>query len=258
MNDRTYGLVLSGGGVRGLAHLGVIKVLEEQGIYPSYISGASAGAIVGAFYAAGYSVDDILAFFRSTSIFSINKYAYRKPGLIDTDKFYQIFKTYFPKDRFEVLPKKLFVAATDILAGKTRFFHDGPLIKAVLASAAFPVVLSPILIDGVLYADGGITNNFPVEPIVAHCDKIIGIYVNPLEKIKASALTSSKSVLDRAFKIGMANLSIQKFSSCDLMISPEKLSRLGTFSMGHLDEAYQIGYEAALEQLEDIRKLKAL
>ena len=256
MKEPTYGLVLSCGGIRGLAHVGVIKALEEEGIYPSYIAGASAGAIVGAFYAAGYSGEDILAFFHKTSIISIDKYAYHKPGFIDTDKFHQTFKEYFPEDNFKSLNKRLFISATDILAGKTKFFHEGPLISAILASAAFPVVLSPMLIDGVLYADGGITNNFPVEPLLHHCDKIIGVYVNPLREIGAEELTSSGNVLDRAFKIGMANMSIQKFSHCDLVIAPKKLSRFGTFSMSHLDDAFEIGYEAAKEKLEDIRKLK--
>ncbi|MBK8501155.1 MAG: patatin-like phospholipase family protein [Saprospiraceae bacterium] len=256
MNEPTYGLVLSGGGIRGLAHVGVIRALEEEGIYPGYIAGASAGAIIGAFYAAGYSCEDILAFFHETSIFSIDKYAYGKPGFFDTEKFYQIFRTYFPTDDFKDLAKKLFVSATDILAGKTKFFHEGPLIHAVLASAAFPVVLSPMMIDEVLYADGGITNNFPVEPLLAHCDRIIGVYVNPLNKIKAEELTSARNVMDRAFRIGMANMSIQKFSHCDLVISPEKLSRFGTFSIRHLDESYEIGYEEARKHLDDIRRLK--
>jgi len=256
MKEPTYGLVLSGGGVRGLAHVGVIKALEEEGIYPSFISGASAGAIVGAFYAAGYSVEDILDFFHKTSIFSIDKYAYGKPGFFDTDKFYQIFKAYFPKDNFKYLKKTLYVSATDILTGRTKFFHEGPLIHAVLASAAFPVVLSPMMIDEVLYADGGITNNFPVEPLLAHCDKIIGVYVNPLDRIEAEELTSSRHVMARAFKIAMANMSIQKFVQCDLVIAPEKLKDFGTFSMSHLDDAYQVGYEAAMEQLDDIRELR--
>ena len=114
-NDLAYGIVLSGGGVRGLAHIGVIKALEENGIYPTYITGASAGAIVGTFYAAGYPCEEILDFFHSTSMFSINNYTYRKPGLLDTDKFYKIFKKYFPEDRFEALKKSLYISATDIL-----------------------------------------------------------------------------------------------------------------------------------------------
>ncbi len=123
----------------------------------------------------------------------------------------------------------------------------------MLASAAFPVVLSPLRIDGVLYADGGITNNFPVEPLLAPCDKIIGVYANPLRKIKSEELTSSMSVLERAFDIGMASLSIHKFNHCDLLISSEKLNRISTFSMGHLDAAYAIGYETAVEQLQELK-----
>lgn len=256
MSEINYGLVLSGGGVRGLAHIGVIKALEEEGISPSFISGSSAGAIIGAFYAAGYSPDEMLDFFHRSSIFSFNKYAYGKPGFLDTNKFYEMFKAYFPEDNFGALKKRLFVNTTNVLTGKTRYFHDGPLIPAVLASAAFPVVLSPFEIDGELYADGGITNNFPVEPLLVNCQKIIGVYVNPLDIIVASDLTSSGSVLDRALKIGMNNISIQKFSQCDLVISPAALSTIGVFSTSLLNESYLIGYEQAKRQIEEIRKLK--
>lgn len=256
MKEPVYGLVLSGGGIRGLAHAGVIKALEEEGIYPSYISGASAGAIVGAFYAAGYNGEEILAFFHETSIFSINKYAFGKPGLIDTDKFQEEFQAYFPEDNFKSLKKKLFVSATDILAGKAKSFYEGPLINAILASAAFPVVLSPVMIEEVLYADGGITNNFPVEPLLTYCDKIIGVYVNPLGTVKAEDLTSSRDVMDRAIKIAMASMSVQKFHYCDLVIEPEKIGDFSTFGVSHLDESYALGYEEAKKQIELIRKLK--
>ena len=254
-NKPSIGLVLSGGGVKGLAHIGVIKALEEEGIFPRYISGASAGSIVGAFYAAGYSPDVILQFFKTTPLFSFNNYAYGKLGLLNSDKFYEILKTYFPKDNFESLQKQLYVSATDILVGKTKFFHEGPLINAILASAAFPVVLSPIIIDDILYADGGITNNFPVEPLIGQCDKIIGVYVNPLNEIKSKDLTSSRILMIRAFEIGMANTSIKKFNQCDLVIVPEELKNMGVFSMSHLDDAYEIGYKTTKERMKDIVKL---
>jgi NTE family protein len=250
MKSTTFGLVLSGGGVRGMAHIGAIKALEEHGIYPSHIAGASAGAIVGALYSGGYSCDEMLAFFKNTSLFSINNYAYQKPGLIDTDKFYKIFQKQFPEDRFESLKLKLFVSATDIVAGKNKIFDKGPLIYAVLASSAFPVVLSPLLIDGTLYADGGITNNFPVEPLKAHCDKILGSYVSPLKKIKPSDLNSSISVLDRAFSIGMVSMSEQKFQFCDLLFIPPTLNKFATFSKSNIDEIYLIGYSEAINKLE--------
>jgi NTE family protein len=250
MTKTTYGLVLSGGGVRGMAHIGVIRALEENGIYPEYIAGASIGAIVGAFYAAGSTCDEILEFFLNTSMFSVNKYAIRKPGLLDTEKFYKIFKKHFEEDRFEALKKRLFISTTDIVEGKNKIFNTGELIYPMLASAAFPVVLSPIEIDGVLYADGGITNNFPVEPLIPHCSHIIGSYTNPLSKIKPNELSSSMSVMDRAFKIGMTSMSARKFQHCHLVISPEKLNSYGTFSMNHIQELHEIGYQEALQTLK--------
>ena len=247
--ETKYGMVLSGGGVRGIAHLGVIKALEERGIYPELIAGASAGAIVGAFYAAGHSWEDILHFFKSTSMFSWQNYTYRKPGILDTDKFEHLFATYLPGDSFASLTKTLFVSATDIEKGKNVIWQEGSLVRKVLASAAFPMVLSPVQIEGTFYADGAITNNFPVEPLLPLCDTIIGSYVSPLPIVQPGELTNSMAVLERAFKIGMAALSESKFQHCDILIAPHQLNEVGTFSMNRIDEVFEIGYEAACQQL---------
>lgn len=250
----TYGLVLSGGGVRGVAHIGVIKALEEHGIRPEYISGASSGAIVGAFYAAGRGWEETLGFFRDISIFSWGNYAHGKPGMLDADKFRAGFEKYFPEDRFEALKMKLYVVASDLIKGRSRVFHEGPLISSLLASSAVPGVFSPVVIDGTLYSDGGITNNFPVEPLLAHCDRIIGVFVNPLKQVTPHELGTSFAVLERAFSMDRTSHSIRKFDDCDLVISPESLAAFGTFSTQHVDEIFRIGYEAALRKLEDYEK----
>lgn len=250
----TYGLVLSGGGVRGVAHIGVIKALEEHGMRPGYISGASSGAIVGAFYAAGHGWEETLEFFRDISIFSWGNYARGKPGMLDADKFRKGFEKFFPGDRFEALKKKLFVVASDLVKGRSRVFQEGPLIRTLLASSAVPGVFSPVVIDDSLYSDGGITNNFPVEPLLAHCDRIIGVFVNPLKQVTAQELSSSFAVLERAFSMDRTSHSIRKFDDCDLVISPESLAAFGTFSTKHVDEIFRIGYEAALRKLEEYGK----
>jgi NTE family protein len=252
MNQQEIGLVLSGGGVRGAAHLGVIKALEEKDIQPSYVSGASMGAIVGAFYAAGHSSSEILDFLTNTSMFSYQHFAYRKPGLINTESFYDKFKEYFPEDRFEALEKTLYICATEMVKGKSKFFHKGPLIKSIFASAAFPGMLSPIVINEKVYADGGIINNFPVEPLLSHCDMIIGCYVNPLEKVKAEDLDSTTRILERAYDIGRSSMTDSKFHHCDILIAPPSLNKYGTFSLSQMDEVFQIGYEAAREALEGV------
>jgi NTE family protein len=90
------GLALSGGGIKGIAHISTLKAINEQGIKIDQISGTSAGAIVGALYAAGHSWEDILEFFTQTSVFDISKFAYGKPGFIDTIKFEKDLRHYLP------------------------------------------------------------------------------------------------------------------------------------------------------------------
>lgn len=254
MGELKYGLVLSGGGVRGIAHVGVIKALEEHGIYPAYISGASSGAVVGAFYAAGYKTDEIMKFFLKTSLFSVRNYTVRKAGFLDTIKFYKLFKKYFPEDDFAALEKSLSIVTTNMITGKSKYFHKGPLILPLLASAAFPGVFSPIRIDDDLYADGGIVNNFPTEPLMSDCDKIIGVYAQPLKEVKAKDLKTSFAIMERAYYISRASKAWQKFNDCDLVISPNSLNQYGTFSMNRIEEIYQIGYDSAITELAHFSK----
>lgn len=244
------GLVLSGGGARGIAHIGVIKALEEHDIFVTDISGTSSGAIVGALYARGYSWGDILAFFKALPIFHFKRYARNKPGFIDSSKFYKDFKDFFPKDNFNVLEKKLFVLATNLLEGSSRIFFEGELIKPILASASFPGVFTPVIIDNKAYIDGGILNNFPVEPLIKICDRIIGVYVNPLESINTNDLKHSYQVINRAYDISFENQCRSKFSQCDLIISPKKLKDYGVFDLRTIDAIFNIGYEAAKKLIE--------
>lgn len=245
------GLVLSGGGMRGAAHIGVIKALEEHGISPTHISGTSAGAIVGALYAAGISWSDMLHFFKTTNIFRTNRYAFNKPGFIDTEKFYDDFKVFFPKDDFSVLKKKLFITATNLTEGTLKIFSKGQLIRPVIGSASFPGLFTPTEINGKFYIDGGVLNNFPVEPLKKHCDKIIGVFVNPLEKIGIENIKHSFTVLERAYKIKAVTASLVKFSECDLVIYPEELANYNIFGMNHIDTIFDMGYLAAKKTLEE-------
>ncbi len=109
--------------------------------------------------------------------------------------------------------------------------------------------------NGTLYADGGIMNNFPVEPIMAYCDKIIGVYVNPVKKIEKEDLHSALSVLERAYDLSRSNISIHKFGLCDYVISPESLNRYGTFAVNQMDEIFNIGYSETIKFLEENYKL---
>jgi NTE family protein len=249
------GLVLSGGGARAAAHIGVIKALEENGIYPTHIAGTSAGAIVGALYAQGIGWLEILNFFKTTPIFNTNRIAYNKPGFIDSAKFYDDLKAYFPIDDFNVLEKPMFITATNVIDGTLKIFSKGQLIKPIIASASFPGVFTPTKINDSYYIDGGILNNFPVEPLIKDCDQIIGVYVNPLKKIRIKDLKHSYSVVERAFKIKSSSESILKFSDCNFVISPENLINYGTFDMNNIDAIFNLGYTTTKEVLKNDKTL---
>ncbi|MEJ1222469.1 patatin-like phospholipase family protein [Sediminicola sp. 1XM1-17] len=243
------GLVLSGGGVRGIAHIGAIKAMEEMDIYPTHIAGTSAGAIVGALYAEGYSCEKILEFFKKVDLFTFGTYALKKPGFFDSDKLFDIFKKYIAHDTFEGLKMNLFITGTNILEGTPKIFHKGPLIRAILASAAYPGVFTPVKVDGQYYVDGGVLNNFPVDAIQKHCKTIIGVYVNPFEKLEISDLKHSYNVMDRALQIKMKDGLSSKFNACDLLICPATLVNYGTFSFKNADKIYELGYKSAKEAL---------
>jgi len=252
------GLVLSGGGVRGIAHIGAIQALEENNIKPNYIAGTSSGAIVGALYASGYSCNKMMQFFNRVKIFSLNKYAINKPGFIDTEKFYDDFKSYLTTDNFDNLNKKLFVTATNLLSGKLKIFRKGELIKPILASAAFPGVFTPVKINDDYYIDGGVLNNFPVDLISSYCNKIIGVYVNSFDTINCTNLKHSYNVIERALKIKSANDSIKKIKACSLIILPKDLSNYSTFYMANFNEIFKLGYDATIKVLESEKGIRFL
>jgi NTE family protein len=243
------GLVLSGGGVRGVSHVGVIKALEEHNIIPTHITGSSAGAIVGALYAYGYNYKEILRFFETIQIFDIKKYALGKPGFIDAEKFYPEFKSYLKEDSFNALHKLLTITATDILNGNLKTFSSGELIKPILASAAIPGVFAPVKIKNSYYVDGGTLNNFPIESLKSSCNIIIGSYANWVDAITIKELKHSHHVVERALKLRALKDDYSKFKGCDLMILPKALSKFGTFDKKYLNTIFNIGYNATKEAL---------
>lgn len=249
------GMVLSGGGARGLMHVGVLRALAEEGVEPQVIAGTSAGAIVAALHAAGYSAEVMLEFFVRKNPFRVSKLSLAKPGIFDTEKVVADFLEYFPEDSFETLDKPIFLTATDIVAGRPEIFATGRLIPAILASASTPALFAPTEIDGHWYSDGGIINNFPVEPLLGHCNSILGVYASPLRLIQEPSLRSSFAVAQRAFEIGSYYSSKRKFHHCDLLLCPSELSGYGTFETKNFANIEEIGYRVARGHMDTILRL---
>lgn len=241
------GLVLSGGGVRALAHIGFIQVLLENNIVPNRVAGTSAGALVSALYAAGYQPKEMLLFFKQTPLLKLSLYALHKPGIMDSDKYALFFEKFFPENSFESLKYPLTVTATNLIEGKLDYFSSGLLIKPLIASSALPPIFSPIEIDGKLYSDGGILNNFPIEPL-ENCDKIIGSFVNPIAKIDKSEINSSLKLLYRVYHIGLEANNLKKFNRCNYVFAPVELNKIGALDSNSIQKAYELGYSLAKKE----------
>lgn len=250
-----FGIVLSGGGSRGLVHAGILKALSEAGLAPDCISGNSSGALIGALYAAGYDWEETLRFFDDTNPFRFSRFALRKAGFLDSDKIVEDLRRWFP-ETFEELGRRLFVVATDLIAGELVTFSTGLLLGPLLASASMPFVFTPTQHDGRLFVDGGVLNNFPIEPLIGKCDVILGVYASPLHDA-SGAFGSSFAVTQRAFAVGMYHASRRKFDQAALVLCPPDLARYGTFDIKRHREIAEIGYQAASERMDDIRRLLA-
>ncbi len=250
LQSKSIGLVLSGGGVRGMAHIGVIQALNEYGISANIVSGSSVGALVGALYANGNTVKDMLAFFKETPLFKYNFLTIVKSGFIDTDRYVEIFKGYFPENNFAALERKLYVVTTNLQKAEQRFFSEGELIRPLLASAALPPLFSPLELDKELYADGGIMNNFPLEPVKNKVDYIIGSNVSIVGELEKKDLKNSIQLTGRVTGLMIYAINQEKLESCDLMFAPKTLEHIGVLDRKGLEKAYAIGYEHAIQELE--------
>lgn len=245
---KKVGLVLSGGGIRGIAHLGVIKALIKAGIKISAISGTSAGSIVGALYAAGIGPDEALDLFSKTKLLKFIRPA-GSLGLVSIEHTSSLFKEIFTENLIERLKIPLTIAATNFSQGKLVYFDKGPLIPAIQASCAIPGVFRPIRIDGQLFVDGGILNNFPVEPLLGTCDFIIGSSCNHLKPI--DNLTKITSLIARAGLMTINKDMEQKSALCHLLIEPKGMGEISTFDMKKAETIFWLAYEEALKSLKN-------
>jgi len=246
------GLALSGGGARGIGHIGILKALEEFGIKPNIISGASSGAIIGALYASGLSSDEILKQFTNNRFLTYFRPAFSN-GFIKMNNLVNLYLEYFPTNSFEDLKIPLVVNATDLNRGKTIYFSKGELITPILASCCIPVMFQPVEFEGLTLADAGILNNLPVEPLLQSCDFIIGAHTNPFDS--SQPLKSIKSVMERSLLLAIHTNVKEKIKYCDIFIEPPHLNKFTTFDIGKAKEMFQIGYDYTMSMKEQFEIL---
>jgi len=280
------GVVLSGGGAKGLAHIGVLKVLEEQGVQVDYITGTSMGAIVGGLYASGYTASELDSIFSSIDATAlIRDYIPRISKSFYEKKNDEIYALTLPFDKFKIgLPKAFsrgmynynlmnrllahvrhvrdfndlnipfLCVATNIETGKPVLIDSGYLPQAILASGAFPSLFAPVLIDDKHLIDGGIVNNYPIEELKAlGADIVIGVDVQDGLK-DIDAISGAADVLLQISNYSTINQMKNKIGETDIYIKPD-ISGYTVVSFEEGKAIIQRGVTAAEAKLDEIKKI---
>lgn len=254
MNFEKVGLVLSGGGTKGIAHAGVLKFLKEKNIDVDILSCCSAGSIVGSLYAAGKSPEEILDFFQSVYFFNWKHFAFNQPGLVSSVIFKNYLSPIFQDKKLGDLDKEIKIVATELVSGTQKIFDENfKVVDAVIASCSIPGITTPYILGDEMYCDGGVLNNFPADIIRENCDKLIGVFVSPPHEIKMDDLKTIKAIVSRSYDLLSYRIEKIKFDYCDWFISSQELSNYGTFERrkDRLEEIFNIGYEAAKESFSE-------
>ena len=244
MGARRIGIVLSGGGARGIAHLGVLKALKEFGVKLSMISGTSAGAVAGALFASGMEPEAVLDRIRAGRLIRNLRPSWQTSGLFSLDVLQRLVAETIPDDNFSSLSMPLTVAATNLGTGTIRYFSEGRLTLPLMASCCIPVVFSPVVIDGERYVDGGVLNNLPVEPLVGKCDFIIGSHCNPVSGTFSGK--TMKSVAERSFLLGVGFNTRASRGHCNVFIEPPALDRFSAADFTSARDIFDAGYRHTL------------
>jgi NTE family protein len=281
------GLALSGGGARGLAHIGVLKVMEEAGLKPDYISGVSMGSIIGAMYAMGYSADSLISMLKSTDwnlllsdripenriIFPEKKHFYnsivslpvtrqkiRLPtGLISGQQIENALGYYFwpaaTVSDFSKLPVPFLCISTDVGTGQKVVLKNGYLPDAIRASIAIPTLLTPVILDSMLLVDGGVVHNYAATELRdMGADIIIGSYTG----YRQNSVETSES----AYGIMKRIIFISSFASfekekreTDILIEPSIKDYPTLAFDNNVDTIITAGYREALKYKNRFRRL---
>ncbi len=253
---RALGVVLSGGGARGYAHIGAVEALEEHGFTIDRIGGCSMGAFIGGMHAAGLETDEMRECCRDELVrrSPFNDYTLPRVSLIRSRKAGKMLDRVFGATHVEELPVSFFTVSADLLASRTVVHRRGPLVEAVGASMSIPGLVPPLSRPGHLLVDGGVLNNLPVDVMSADDEGPI-VAVDVIRRIDEAAdsvsppLPSIMETLSRATVLGSVERAERNRRLADLVVTPE-VQDVALREFSALDRAAATGYAAMREALE--------
>jgi len=247
-------LALSGGGARGIAHLGVLAAMDALQLPVGRLAGVSSGAIAGVFYAAGFAPAEILRMLTSVRIARLTRLSLSRYGLLNLAAVEQLFISYLGADvTFADLRLPLTLIATDLTEGVSVEFSEGPLIPPLLASAAVPILYRPVEYQGRQLVDGGLLNNLPVSAVQGRGMPVIGVNCNPSNR--AARITTFRSLIERVLHLAISTNTTASKQHCDLLLEPEQLRTYRPLQYRQAQTLFNIGYHHTMEKAEALTAL---
>lgn len=245
------GLALSGGGAKGIAHIGVIKAFEEVGLDFDFVAGTSVGSLVGAAYCAGTGWEKMAEFCRSVKEKDIrNSRTIFFPS--ESRNIEKLAHKLLNGKNFNELNKPFVCNAVDLATGEEKVFDRGNLAKAISASSSVPVIFTGVNIDGAHYVDGGLLNIIPADLVRRMgAEYVVSVDLNSTR----GEGTGSKRLLSvfwATFNIAMKSTAYKGIMNTDVMIEPD-LKKFKSTKLMYIDEMIEEGYRAAMEQLPVIK-----
>lgn len=251
------GLALSGGGARGFAHIGVLKALVDNGVPINVIAGTSAGSFVGGAFASGLSVDELIEIGRSVSWFGVSSLSYSPRGLLSNAAMTGFIQKHFPVSRFESLCIPFAAVACDLETGSEVIFRDeGDLATAIRASCAIPGVFVPVKDNSGRYlVDGGVTSPMPTKAVrKLGADKVIAVDLLACGTGFGGVPTTFIGTMIQSAMMLVRTASKNQHYRADVIIEPQ-IAHIRPDELGKRDELIELGEKAALEKIEDIKRL---
>lgn len=242
-------LSFSGGGLRGAAHVGAIKFLEEQGVEITAVSGSSAGAMVALMLATGHSSDEIYVFLKNIEKQDLFKLS-TKMGIFSLKNLEKKLYDFIGARRYDEMKIPLYTCVTDINSGESLYLNSGDPVANTIASSSLTPTFEAKEIEGKLYVDGGFSDNLPVRPLKESGEKVLAINVNPLTGGNPKGF---KSLLIRSILIMLhANVRPSK-KITDAYIDIEGVARMHLFNFKEIDGAYEAGYNEIKKKWNELK-----
>ena len=255
---KKLGFALGSGGSRGVAHVGFLQAMEEEGIYPDYISGCSMGSVVGSAYASGMTPEYMHRAVTSLRFFDLVDVTNKPGGFLDTRKMRKILARYIGDVQFEELKIPFRCVALDMISQKTVLFEKGSVLDAVVASSSIPGVFKPMEKDGMRLVDGGVLSRVPVREVKdMGADVVIAVDVmgnKPCREKCPNAIVVLSDIIEIMDNYRMAAYKKSNRKRYDLWLEPT-LGDMNQYSFKNLNFAYEEGYKLGKENAEKIREL---